>query len=266
MTQTDIAALFAAGIVPGIVAIVLYNITIDIITRIRPDWGPVGKRSDWKQRLTALRKVWAVAALFILIMGGFVGGIFTASEGGGIGAAGAFLFALWRRVLTWRIIVDVLLETGRTTAMLFVILFGALIFANYVELTGLPAQLGVFVQDLQLGRVGVMLLIILIYIGLGCVLESLSMMFLTVPLFFPIITQAGYHPVWFGVLLVVVMELALITPPVGMNVFVIKSMVPDVSLGTVFAGVTPFMVAMLVLILILLFIPNIALFLPTLMF
>ena len=262
MTEQNIGKLFAAGILPGIVLTVMLCLAVSWITWRDPLAGPPGERHDWAQRLSALRNVWAVVALFALVMGGIYGGVFTATEGAGIGAGGAFAFALWRRALTWKVFLEVLVESARTTSMLFMILIGALLFANFVNYTSMPADLKGFVQQFELHPVMVMLAIFLVYIVLGTAMEELSMILLTVPLFFPLVTHLGYDPLWFGVIVVVVVQIGLISPPVGMNIFVVRNLLKHVSLGTVFRGVTPFVIANCLLLAVMLAFPQLATWLP----
>jgi C4-dicarboxylate transporter DctM subunit len=261
-TETSVPLLFAAGILPGIVAIMLLAATIFIWVAIKPELGPAGPRVGWKARRQSLAGVWGVVLLFALIMGGILGGVFTASEGGGIGAFGALLFALWRRAISWTELLDVLVETAVTSAMIFAIVFGAFVFSNFVVVSGVPGQLGEFVRSLNVSPIFVMLIIIVIYALLGVVLEEVSMMLMTLPIFFPIVTGLGFDPIWFGVVLVVVVELGMITPPIGINLFVIQALVPGVTMRTLLIATTPFSVALLVLLVLLVFFPQMALVIP----
>jgi C4-dicarboxylate transporter DctM subunit len=265
MTDTSIGKLFAAGVLPGLVAVVLLCAAVQYITWRDPAAGPHAERATWAARLTAIKDVWAVAALFIVVMGGIYGGVFTATEGAGIGATGAFLFALARRVLSFTALVGVLVESARTTAMLFVILVGALIFANFVNYTTMPGDLKAFVTQYRIHPMTVMIAICVIYVVLGTAMEELSMILLTVPVFFPLVVGLGFDPVWFGIIIVVVVQIGLISPPVGMNMFVVKSMLPRISTATIFRGVTPFVVAEVALLAILVAFPWISLVLPRLM-
>jgi tripartite ATP-independent transporter DctM subunit len=206
-----------------------------------------------------------VVVLFVLVIGGIYGGVFTATEGAGIGAGGAFVFALARRALSWRVLVDVLIESARTTSMLFMILIGALIFANFINYTTMPADLKGFVTQFQLHPVLVIVAICAVYVVLGTAMEELSMILLTVPLFFPVVTALGYDPIWFGIVVVIVVQIGLISPPVGMNIFVVKSLIRHLTLGTVFRGVTPFTVAQVALLAIVVAFPALATYLPQFM-
>jgi C4-dicarboxylate transporter, DctM subunit len=265
MTTTSIGALFAAGFIPGLLALILYLLAAGVVTTRNPELGPRGERSSWAERRSALKDVWAVLLLFLVVIGGMYGGWFTPTEAAGVGAFGGFLFALGRRTLTWTGLRDVLVESARTTAMLFTIVIGAQIFSSFVNFTTLPSDLQTFVQQFQVHPIMVIVVICLIYVVLGCAMESLSMMLLTVPIFFPLVQGLGFDPVWFGVLIVCVIEISLITPPVGMNVFVLSSVLPDVPTGQIWKGVAPFVLADIVRLAILIAFPVITLFLPQLL-
>ena len=262
MTETNIGRLFAAGVLPGGVAIVLLCLAVQFICWRNPLAGPRDRRATWRERFTAVRDIWGVVVLFAVVMGGIYGGIFTATEGAGIGAFGAFVFALVRRALTWKILLEVLVESARTTSMLFMILIGALIFANFVNYTSMPRDLLDFVTRYQVSPINVMIAICVIYVVLGTAMEELSMILLTVPIFFPLVVSLGFDPVWFGIIIVVVVEIGLISPPVGMNMFVVRSLLPQVSTATIFRGVTPFAIADVIRLGILVAFPAISLWLP----
>jgi C4-dicarboxylate transporter DctM subunit len=264
-TETNIGKLFAAGVVPGILGATLLCLAVAYTTWRDPQAGPRGPRTGWGERWRALRDVWAVAALFAFVMGGIYGGLFTATEGAGMGAFGAMVFALWRRALSWRTLYAALLESARTTAMLFTILIGALMFAEFVNITTMPGDLKTFVTRFEVHPTLVMLAICAIYVVLGTAMEELSMVLLTMPVFFPVVVHLGFDPVWFGVIIVCVVEIGLISPPVGMNLFVLKTLLPGVPTGTVFSGVLPFMWADVVRLAILVAFPWLALWLPSLM-
>ena len=265
MTETNIGKLFAAGVLPGLLAVVLLCITVQYVCWRDPKAGPPAERASWAERLVAFKDVWAVAALFVIVMGGIYGGVFTAAEGAGIGAFGAFCFALARHTLTPKVLFEILVDSARTTGMLFMILVGALVFANFVNYTSMPADLKAFVTQYQISPIAVVIAICVIYVVLGTAMEELSMILLTVPVFFPLVVGLGFDPVWFGILIVVVVQIGLISPPVGMNMFVVKSMLSGVSTATVFRGVAPFALAIVVLLAILVAFPDISLFLPRLM-
>jgi tripartite ATP-independent transporter DctM subunit len=265
MTETSIGKLFIAGIIPGLIATVLLCLAVMWITWRDPTAGPPAEPHSWRERLEALKYVWPVVALFVLVIGGIYVGAFTATEGAGIGAGGAFLFALARRALTWRVLVEVLVESARTTSMLFMILIGALLFANFVNYTTMPADLKRFVSLFEATPVLVVVAICFIYVVLGTAMEELSMILLTVPLFFPVISALGYSPIWFGIIIVIVVQVGLISPPVGMNIFVVKNLLKHISIGTVFRGVTPFTVALCALLALIVVFPSLATWLPSYM-
>jgi C4-dicarboxylate transporter, DctM subunit len=264
-TETNIGKLFAAGVVPGLLGASLLCLAVLYTTWRDPQSGPPGQRTGWRERWLALKDVWAVVALFAFVMGGIYGGLFTATEGAGMGAFGAMAFALWRRALTWRTLYAALLESARTTAMLFMILIGALMFAEFVNITTMPVDLKTFVTRFEVHPTLVMLAICAIYVVLGTAMEELSMVLLTLPVFFPVVVHLGFDPIWFGVIIVCVVEIGLISPPVGMNLFVLKTLLPDVSTGAVFRGVMPFMWADVLRLAILVVFPWLALWLPSLM-
>lgn len=270
LTETSIGKLFIAGVVPGLLGVLLYLAAVKFTVMRDPDAGPAGEQSGWAERMAALRGVWAVLLLFFLVIGGLYGVLdvwplnltFSPTEAAGMGAAGAFLIALSRGSLSFTATVQVLVDAAQTAAALFAVLIGAWVFSNFVNLAGLPEALQSIVTSAGLGPMTVMLMILLIYVVLGCVFESLSMLLLTVPIFFPLVTSLGFDPVWFGIIVVVVTEISLITPPVGLNVFVLKGVVGDVSTATIFRGVTPFWIVDIIRLALLVLIPSLVLFLP----
>jgi TRAP-type C4-dicarboxylate transport system permease large subunit len=307
MTGTSIGKLFAAGILPGILAVLLLCLAVQYVTWRDPKAGPRGERLSWRERFATLEGVgwfagigvvviastyieWlptddaavlgaiavfllslvykgitSVIALFGLVMGGIYGGVFTAVEGAGVGAFGAMVIALARRSLSWRSLYGALVESARTTSMLFLILIGALMFAEFVNITSMPSDLKNFVASMGLSPILVVAAIMAIYVLLGTAMEELSMILLTVPVFFPLIVSMGLDPIWFGVLIVVVVEIGLISPPVGMNLFVLNTLLPQVQTRAIFYGVLPFMAADCVRLAILIAFPIISLYLPSLM-
>jgi C4-dicarboxylate transporter, DctM subunit len=265
LTRTDIGKLFIAGILPGLVAIGLYIITIVLLTGRRPEIGPPGARATANERLTAFKSVWAVIALFALVLGGIYFGIFTPTEAAGVGAAGAFVMALMRRTLSLQSLVDILVESASMSGKLMILILGADLFSNFINVGGMPNTLASFVKDLTWSPLMVLVALMGIYIILGCVLDGLSIVLLTVPVVFPVVQALGIDPVWFGILLVVVVEIGLITPPIGLNVFVMRSVLPDVPTYVIFRGVAPFIASDIVRLTLLIAIPGITLFLPNLM-
>jgi tripartite ATP-independent transporter DctM subunit len=262
VTETSIGKLFAAGMVPGLLAVFMMCLTISFITWRDPSAGPAAERSSWAERFDAMKDVWAVAVLFVIVMGGIYGGVFTTTEGAGIGAFGAFIIALLRKSLNVSVTLDILVESARTTGMLFMILVGALVFANFVNFTTLPSDLKSLVSTHNISPVAVMIAICAIYIVLGAAMEELSMVLLTLPVFFPLVVSLGFDPVWFGIVIVLVVMIGLISPPVGMNMFVVRNMLPELSTATVFKGVMPFVYTLVAVLALLVAFPQIALFLP----
>mgnify|MGYP002630237027 CR=1 FL=1 len=263
ITEQDIGKLFIAGIVPGILAVAMYIITINIIGLARPGFLPSAPRHSWDERFEALRDVWAVSLLFVFIIGGIYAGMFTATEAAGMGAAGAFIIAVARQKLSREDFLRCLVESLRTTAAVFTILIGALIFGYFLTITQTPQKITFFLTDIGLGPYGVLALIMVMYLFLGCIMDAMAMIILTIPIVFPVIKELGFDPIWFGVIIVMTVELGLIHPPVGMNVFVIKSVIKDVKLSTVFYGVMPFVLTDILRLIILIAFPILALWLPS---
>jgi C4-dicarboxylate transporter DctM subunit len=265
VTETNIGKLFAAGVIPGLLTAVLLMVAVVIMTSRDPEHAPAGEKFSWPERWKALRGIWGVLLLVIVVLGGIYGGFFTATEGAGIGAAGAFLFAVGRRALTVKSTIDVLIESARTTAMLFTLLIAATIFANFVNFTSMPGDLKEWITHLGLSPVMVVGAMMVIYVILGTVMEELTMVLLTIPLFFPIVVALGFDPVWFGVLIVMVIQIGLISPPVGMNLFVINTLLPKVGLGNIFRGVWSFVLVQIIMLGILVAFPALSLWLPSFM-
>src|SRR4051812_24358248 len=263
ITEQDIGKLFVAGIIPGLLAVSMYMLTINLIGWAKPGFLPAGGRVPWKERFLALRDVWAVLLLFVFIIGGLYGGLFTATEAAGAGAGGAFIIGIVRGRLSRADILRSLLETTRTTAAIFTILIGALLFGYFLTVTQTPQKMTELLTGLGIGRYGILAVIMLMYLVLGCLMDSLAMIILTVPIIFPVIKELGFDPIWFGVIIVMTVELGLIHPPVGMNIFVIKSVVEDVKMSTMFYGVMPFIITDLLRLVILIAFPIIALWLPS---
>jgi tripartite ATP-independent transporter DctM subunit len=263
ITETSIAKLFAAGVIPGLLSALMLMGGISVMTWRDPEHAPPGQRTSWPDRWRALRAIWGVALLVVVVLGGIYGGLFTATEGAGFGAAGAFLFALARRRLTWAILYQVLVESARTTAMLFTLLIAATMFANFVNFTTMPGDLKDWITHLGLSNTMIIVAMMGIYIVLGTVMEELTMVLLTIPLFFPIVTSLGFDPVWFGVLIVMIVQIGLISPPVGMNLFVINALLPDVTLSQIFRGCWPFVAVLVFMLALLIAFPQLSLWLPS---
>ena len=265
ITETHIGKLFAAGVIPGVLTAILMMVAVVVMTSRDPEHAPAGEQFTWAERMRALSGIWGVLLLVFIVLGGIYGGVFTATEGAGMGAMGAFLFALARRTLSIKAVYQVLVESARTTAMLFTLLISATIFANFINYTTMPTDLKDWITHLGLSPIMIVGAMMLIYVILGTVMEELTMVLLTIPLFFPIVVQLGFDPVWFGVLIVMVIQIGLISPPVGMNLFVLNTLLPNVSLGTIFRGVWPLVLVLVITLAILLAFPGLSLWLPSMM-
>jgi C4-dicarboxylate transporter, DctM subunit len=263
ITEQDIGKLFIAGIIPGLLAAAMDMMTVVVIGALRPDFLPVAPRHSWKERLVGLRDIWAMLLLFVFVIGGLYGGLFTPTEAGGVGATGALIIGVLRGKLDGLQIRRSLLQAVRTAAAVLTVLIGALLFGYFLTVTQTPQKVTAFLTALGFGRYGVLALIMLMYIALGCLMDSLAMIILTIPIIFPVIVQLGFDPIWFGVIIVMTVELGLIHPPVGMNVFVIKSVVQEVTFSTIFRGVLPFILTDLIRLVILIAFPILALWLPS---
>lgn len=263
ITEQDVGKLFVAGIIPGVLAIAMYMATISVIGILRPGVLPAGQRHTWRERLDGIKEIWATTLLFAFVIGGIYGGMFTATEAAAMGAGGAFLIGLARRRLSREDVLRSLLEATRTTAAVFTVLIGALLFGYFLTITQTPQKITEFLGALGLGRYGILAIIMLMYLVLGCLMDALAMIILTIPIIFPLIKSLGFDPIWFGVLVVMTVELGLIHPPVGMNIFVIKSVIDDVKISTIFYGVLPFIITDIIRLIILIMFPVIALWLPS---
>ena len=233
ITEQDIGKLFIAGVLPGILAASMYMMTVTIIGVAQPGFLPAAPRKSWAERWAALRDVWATLLLFVFVIGGMYGGLFTPTEAGGMGAGGAFLIGVLRGRLNGEDIRRSLLQATRTAAAVFTVLIGALLFGYFLTVTQTPQHVTEFLTGLGIGKYGVLALIMLMYLVLGCLMDSLAMIILTVPIIFPVIKELGFDPIWFGIIIVMTVELGLIHPPVGMIVFVIKSVVQDVDFSKI---------------------------------
>jgi len=262
VTETHIGKLFAAGVVPGLLCALLLMAMVAWVIHRRPDAGPAGERVDAAGRWAAVRGIWGVAALVVVVLGGIYGGWFTATEGAGIGASGAFAFAWARGKLSLPLLRQVLVESARTTAMLFTILIAASIFSNFINFTSMPADLKDGITHLGLPPLLVVAAMMGVYVVLGTIMEELTMVLLTIPVFFPVVTQLGFDPVWFGVLIVLVVQVGLISPPVGMNMFVMNALLKDVPMSSIFKGSALFCIPLVAGLVLVLAFPQLALWLP----
>lgn len=265
-TQSHIGKLFAAGVIPGLIGVLGYMAAIRWSVWRDPDAHADTPRIDWAGRLRELKTVWQVVLLFGLVMGGIYSGFFTATEAAGIGAFGAMLMAIFTRGLGWREIWRIVVDSALVSTSMFFILFGASIFVEFINLTGIHTYLEDLVANSGMAPITIIFVMVGIYVLLGCFLESISMILITIPVFFPIVTALGFDPIWFGLVVVVACEIGLITPPIGINLFVIQTMQPDIRIQTVFKGVVPFIIADIVRISILILAPTLVLWLPNLLF
>jgi C4-dicarboxylate transporter DctM subunit len=264
IAQASVAQLFAAGLIPGLVLTALHIGVIWALLKWRPGLAPAsdGVAASWPQRLRDIAAMWQMLALFVISVGGIYVGLFSPTEAAAVGSLVAILLGFATRRIEVRELVDSMAETVRTTAVLFFIVIMAFVYAYFLILTRLPQSLVGFVTATELSPLSIMLLLIVFYIILGCFLDALGMILVTVPIFLPLVIGLGYDSTWFGILVVLVVEIGLITPPVGMNLFVIKAQQPDIAIGTLYRGVLPFLSAGIVLIVLLLAFPGIALWLP----
>jgi C4-dicarboxylate transporter DctM subunit len=266
IAEQPVPKLFAAALVPGLVLTGLYIIVALTVARLRPDLAVSGESATWRERLAALREPWQFLALFIATIGGIYAGIFSPTEAAAVGAFGAILLGVLGRRIKLPALMKAVEGSVVTSCMLFIIIIGANLFSTFVVQTQLPALLVNAARDFNLAPLAVMALIIFAYILIGCFLEGIGMVLVTVPVFLPLVTQFGYDPIWFSIIVVIVVELGLIHPPIGMNLFVIQAQVPDVSLAAVYRGILPFLIAPFVLILLLFIFPQLALWLPKLLY
>ncbi|SDO34768.1 TRAP transporter large permease [Desulforhopalus singaporensis] len=264
LTEQSIGKLFMAGVIPGILEALFYIITIWLLTRKNPHMGPPGPRANTREKLKAFTKTWEVLVLFTLVIGGLYMGIFTPTEAAGIGAFCAFCFAVLRGSMKWENIANSLTSTASTTGMLFLIVAGAMILGYFFAITRLPFEFASMVAALPVNRYVILACIVVVVLILGCLMDSLAIVLLTVPVFYPLILELNFDPIWFGIIVVRVTEMGLITPPVGLNVFVLHG-ITGTPMQTIFKGVLPFLVADVIELILLISIPQLSLFLPNLM-
>jgi tripartite ATP-independent transporter DctM subunit len=267
-TEQSIGKLFLAGILPGILLMVLYMLTIVILTAYNPSLAPAGQKATWGERINAFRGGLAeVILVFIVSLGGLFLGWFTPTEAGAVGAISLIVISFAEKKMNWNKTKAALLDTTKLTAMIFLLVAGATVFGRFFALTRIPFELGTWVTGLDMPPFAVFGVIIIIYLVLGCFIDALALMLLTIPIFYPlVVTTLGYDPIWFGVIILLVVSMGVITPPIGLNVYVIKGVAPEVPLETIFKGVWPFVIAILVCIVILMAFPQIATVLPNMFF
>jgi tripartite ATP-independent transporter DctM subunit len=264
LTDQSIALLFIAGIIPGILLTLLFMSSIYIRSRRNPSLGPAGPKTTIREKINSVKGLWATLALFVLVIGGMYIGIFTPTEGGSIGAFGALVIGLVRRRLKWRGVMSSFVDGGKISAICISILIGAEIFGPFLSTSKLPMELANFVIRISIFPLIVLIAILIIYLFLGCIVPAIPMLILTVPIFYPVITAMGYDPIWYGVIMVLMFEMAVITPPMGINVLALQSVAGDVPISEMFRGILPFLIMMWICVAILIAFPDIALFLPRL--
>ena len=263
LTEGSIGKLFAAGILPGLLLTTLFAIAVHVVCWFKPALAPRGAKSTWKERIVSLPSVIGVAILFFFVMAGLFTGWFTPTEAGAAGAGGALIISLLTRTLTWQGFLNSLADTTRISAMVFLIVTGGTIYGHFLAITRLPFELSAWVGGLPLHPNAIMGLIIFGYIIGGCFMDSLAMVTFTIPILYPMVKSLGFHPIWFGVIIVLVCEMGAISPPVGINVYVIQGVAPDVPMETIFRGAYPFLIALIVCSVLLVAFPQIVLFLPS---
>ena len=262
MTETDIKKLFAAGVIPGLMAVAFYFVVVQVISRLRPDAMPRGETHTWPERWASIRGLWAVILLFVFVLGGIYAGLFTVEEGAATGAAGTLLIGVLRRRLKVPEIRAALIDTLRVSSAIMTIVIGAFLFGYFLTITQFTQKAVEFLVHLPVGAYGVLALVMVGYFILGAVMDELAMILLTVPVVFPAMMQLGFDPIWFGVIVVMAVTFGMICPPVGINVFVINSIARDVTLGRIYKGTMPFIAVDVVRLVILCAFPAISLWLP----
>lgn len=265
LSDVSLGKIMVAGILPGLLAVILLVITIAIVTAVRPELGPAGEKTPWPQKLRLLREVWPIGLLFSIVLGGIYLGIFSANEAAGIGAFGSITLAISRKRMTVPVFVAALADAARVSSMLFVVLFGSLIFANFVTVSGATGAFSAWINSLAMSQFQLIMLMLLIYVALGFILEGTAVMLLTVPILLPVVVAAGIDPIWFGIFVIIVSGAGLIHPPLGLLLFVVKSMLPDVRMNEIAWGVVPYLGTELVLVSILIAFPSIVMVLPQMM-
>jgi tripartite ATP-independent transporter DctM subunit len=265
LTQTNIGHLFIAAILPGLLGLLMYMATVYLTAVLRPHEAPRGDRVSAREKWQSLSGVWPFCLLFLIVIGGLYLGVFTATEAGGIGAGTALIIALAQRRISLRSFREIFVETANTSVMLYVVLFGAMLFAKLISFSGLADALLEMVQGSGLSKMGILLAILAVFLVLGCVMDSMAIILIFVPLFTPTLLAQGFDLIWFGIIVVVLTEIGLITPPIGMNVFVLKANLPNVAVGTIFRGLIPFIAADVLRLALLVAVPGISLVLVQMM-
>jgi tripartite ATP-independent transporter DctM subunit len=262
ITEQSIGKLFMAGIIPGIILAGLFTASILIRCRLDPQLGPPGERASSQERIAAVKNTWPMLLLFIFVIGGIYLGFFNPTEAGAMGAFGAFVITIALKQMTWTKFTDSLLHTGKLTSMLFLILCGVKILQYFIASTKIPLEISTFVVSLNLSSSAILVFILILYVILGMLMNIVPMIMITLPIIYPAIIGMGFDPIWFGVLMVIIMEMGLITPPIGLHVFLIAGISKDTPMSTIFKGIIPFWIAQIIMITILILFPKLATFLP----
>jgi len=265
LTQQSIGKLFIAGIIPALFITGWFIAAIYIYCRIKPEQGPKGDKFTLKEMLLSLGLLWETLAVFFLVMGGLFAGFFTPTEAGAVGSFSVLLVAMIRRQLTWKGFVKSLYESLRTSCMVLLLVAGSVIFGHFLAVTRIPFEIADWVGGLHLPPWAVMAMIILVYLLGGCFIDALALIMLTIPIFYPVVIQLGYDPIWFGVIIVLVTQMGVITPPVGINVYVVNGIAVDIPLEKIFKGIFPFLIALIVGTGFMVAFPQIIMFLPNVM-
>ena len=266
LTEQSIGALFVAGIIPALFITFLFAVAISVYCWIYPLQGPAGDKFTWGEKFRSLSKVGETLVVFLLVMGGLFTGIFTPTEAGGVGSACVLLVAVLRKQLSWKGFVKSINETLRTSCMVMLLIAGATIFGHFLAISRIPFNVASWVAEINMPALAIVLIIMLVYLIGGCFIDALALIMLTIPIFYPIIINLGYDPIWFGIIIVLVTAMGVITPPVGINVYVVAGIAKDIRLETIFKGVIPFLIALIIGTIILIAVPQITLWLPRLMY
>jgi tripartite ATP-independent transporter DctM subunit len=263
LTETNIGKLYAAALIPSVVGLIGYLVAVRWVVWRDPESARIAPRASWREALQSLRPIWSVGLLFFFVLGGIFAGWFTATESAGIGACGALALLIGRRRLTWKKFYESLYDAARTTAIIFALIIGAMIFTEFLNYTGAHQGVLDFILNSGLSPFGIILGICAIYVVLGALMDELSMILLTVPIFFPVVTGLGFDPIWFGILLIALCEIGLICPPIGLNLFVVRDFAPDVPISKVIIAIVPFIISDIIRVLVLAIFPALALWLPS---
>jgi tripartite ATP-independent transporter DctM subunit len=264
-TEQSIVKLFLGGILPAILMGILFVLTILVLCRLRPDFGPVGPRTSLEEKIKSIPGVIEAVAIFVLVIGGLFLGLFTPTEAGAVGVFCTFIVSLASRRLTWKAFINSIVETLKISCMVFVLVTGAIIFGRFLAVTRIPFLVADFATKLPVPSFVILAFVLLIYLIGGCVMDALGFLVLTIPIFFPLGMALGFNPIWYGIILTLVTTLGAITPPVGVNLYVVKALAPKIAIGTIFKSVSFFVVASIISIVILIIFPQIVLLIPAML-